>query len=162
MDIHLERDFADASLLRLLQLHKEHCEAETPIESCHRLDVDGLRADDLTFWVAWENTIASGAIATGMIGLKEINATHGEVKSMNVLKQARGLGLADRLFEIMKSEAQVRGYQRLSLETGASPNFRAAIGFYKRHGFDTSDPFEGYQADPNSIFMTLTLSAESA
>ncbi len=152
LEIKNENEFTSSSLLELLHLHKTHCEAETPIESCHRLDIDGLRATDVTFWVAWLQDKA-----VGMIGLKDLGEAHGEVKSMHVLKAMRGEGLADRLFSIMKDEADKRGYQRLSLETGNSDNFQPATRFYQKYGFLPCAPFADYREDPNSLFMTLTL-----
>lgn len=152
IDIKHETAFLSKSLLTLLDTHKAHCEKETPIESCHRLDIDGLRASDLTFWVAW-----LGGEAIGMIGLKHLNDFDGEVKSMHVLDAKRGAGLADKLFLILQDEALKRNYQRLSLETGNSPNFQAALRFYKKHGFVDCAPFDDYIEDPNSQFMTLTL-----
>ena len=157
LNISIEKEFSSPSLLELLEVHKAHCEKETPIESCHRLDVGGLRAADLTFWVAWQ-----GAKAVGMIGLKELNDRHGEVKSMHVSENLRGFGLADELFLVMKDEAVRRHYNSLSLETGNSPNFQPAIRFYSKHGFSKSAPFGDYIEDPNSLFMALTMTSPQA
>ena len=52
------------------------------------------------------------------------------------------------------SEAQRRGYHRVSLETGAFPYFEPARQLYLRFGFTHCDPFANYKSDPNSVFMT--------
>jgi putative acetyltransferase len=50
-----------------------------------------------------------------------------------------------------------RGYDFLSLETGAMPEFARARAFYARHGFEYCVPFAEYTDDPNSVFMTKNL-----
>ncbi|MES2548616.1 MAG: GNAT family N-acetyltransferase, partial [Pseudomonadota bacterium] len=54
-------------------------------------------------------------------------------------------------------EARKDGFQRVSLETGVQPTFVAARALYARAGFDECPPFEGYEEDPNSVFMTKVL-----
>ncbi|MCX7032451.1 MAG: hypothetical protein NT046_00540, partial [Arenimonas sp.] len=51
-------------------------------------------------------------------------------------------------------EAAVRGYSRLSLETGSMEFFAAARNLYTSFGFVPCSPFGSYQTDPNSVFMT--------
>ena len=55
------------------------------------------------------------------------------------------------------AEAQAGGLTRLSLETGAQDSFRAARALYAGAGFAECGPFEGYGADPNSVFMSRSL-----
>jgi putative acetyltransferase len=54
-------------------------------------------------------------------------------------------------------EARRRGYERLSLETGAQDTFKPAQRLYESIGFTVCGPFAGYAHDPNSVFMTLSL-----
>ena len=56
-------------------------------------------------------------------------------------------------------EARARGMARLSLETGSWDYFKPALALYRAHGFVLCGPFEGYVEDPNSLFLTLDLSA---
>ena len=58
-----------------------------------------------------------------------------------------------RIIEVAKS----RGYERLSLETGAMDAFRPAQKLYESFGFVYCDPFGEYVEDPNSVFMTMRL-----
>ena len=53
--------------------------------------------------------------------------------------------------------ARQRGYQRLSLETGSTDAFAAAINLYERFGFIAFEPFGDYKPDPFSRFFTLVL-----
>ena len=53
--------------------------------------------------------------------------------------------------------ARAAGFARLSLETGVQPTFIAARALYERAGFEICGPFEGYDEDPNSLFMTRSL-----
>jgi putative acetyltransferase len=54
-------------------------------------------------------------------------------------------------------EAKIRGYERLSLETGSMTAFEPARRLYATHGFTDCEPFADYLLDPNSVFMTLEL-----
>ena len=53
--------------------------------------------------------------------------------------------------------AQARGYQRLSLETGAVEAFKPAQTLYESAGFVRCGPFGDYAEDSFSVFMTLRL-----
>ncbi len=67
----------------------------------------------------------------------------------------RGAGRAVLLHIL--AEAQQRGYDRLSLETGPAESFNAAHRLYESVGFVHCGPFGDYQPDPYSVFMTLDL-----
>jgi putative acetyltransferase len=51
----------------------------------------------------------------------------------------------------------LRGYTRLSLETGSMAAFKPAQKLYESFGFAYCDPFGSYKLDANSTFMTLVL-----
>lgn len=53
--------------------------------------------------------------------------------------------------------AKTRGYERLSLATGAMAAFIPAQTLYESFGFVRYDPFDSYVEDPNSVFMTRML-----
>ena len=61
------------------------------------------------------------------------------------------------MLDHLVAEAQANGFRRLSLETGIQSTFVAARALYAKAGFATCPPFEGYWADPNSVFMTKEL-----
>lgn len=152
-DLRIESDDLSRPVVHaLLEEHMADMVATSPPESIHALDLDGLRAPGLTFWTAW-----SGADLVGCVALKELDAGHGELKSMRIARASRGQGLGSRLVEHVVHEARRRRYRRLSLETGTEDFFGPARRLYARHGFAECPPFADYRPDPNSVFMTRTL-----
>ena len=146
-------DLSDPIVIALLEEHlREMHEVSCP-ESCHVLDLSGLRASDVKFWTAHQ----SGRLA-GCAGLKKLDADHAEIKSMRTTDDFRGKGIGKLLLEFLIDQAQATGYHRLSLETGSMAFFEPARRLYEKFGFEYCDPFAGYAEDPNSVFMTLELS----
>jgi len=85
--------------------------------------------------------------------------------TMEMARQAGAIGamsVRDPLDRLLIATARERGYRRLSLETGSMDYFAPARALYARHGFVVCEPFEGYKADPNSVFLTLDLAADRA
>ncbi len=142
----------DGQVQDLLRLHASGMLANSPAESCHFLDLSGLQAADVTFWSAWE-----GADLLGMGALKQLDATHGEVKSMRTVPTQLGKGVGAAMLEHILATARARGLTRLSLETGTAPAFEPAIRLYTRYGFVSCPPFGDYREDPHSRFLTLAL-----
>lgn len=140
----------------LAHLHARHTaamHADTPPESIHMLPADALAAPGILFFVMRDD-----AQAVGMGAIKRLTSPdHGEIKSMHVLMEMRGRGLARILLDHLIAAAREEGLTRLSLETGAQPSFEAARLLYERAGFSYCGPFEGYRPDPNSVFMTLAI-----
>lgn len=139
----------------IIALLSEHlrCMAEvSPPESRHALNLDGLRQPDVTVWSIW-----SGSELAGCGALKELDATHGEIKSMRTAYAFQRKGIASQMLQHLIAEGQRRGYRRLSLETGSMGYFEPARQLYVRHGFVFSGPFGPYKEDPNSVFMTREL-----
>ncbi|KAA1417135.1 GNAT family N-acetyltransferase [Nocardioides humilatus] len=141
-----------ADVLQLLEDHLVDMYATSPAESVHALDPTALTGPELTFWTLREDGTLLGAAA-----LKEIDPTHGEVKSMRTAPAARRRGVAGRLLDHVVAEAEARGYQRLSLETGTQDFFAPARELYRSRGFESCGPFEGYVEDPHSAFFTRRL-----
>jgi len=137
---------------QLLEEHLRSMHALSPPESVHALDLDRLRGPDVAFWSAWEGTQLLGCGA-----LKELDATHGEVKSMRTAAALRRRGTARAILEHIVGIAQARGYRRLSLETGSQDAFWPARRLYESFGFTYCGPFADYVEDPSSVFMTLEL-----
>jgi len=118
----------------------------------HALDVDALRAPDITFWTAW-----SGSSLLGCGALKELSPAHGEIKSMRTASAHRRQGVARAMLTHIIAEATKRRYHRLSLETGSMQAFEPAQKLYESFGFTYCPPFGDYVEDPNSVFMTRIL-----
>ena len=141
-----------ADLGLLFDRHAAAMHAETPPESIHMLDRGALAAPGIAFFV-----MRDGARPVGMGAWKRIAADHAEIKSMHILAEERGRGLARALLDRLVADAAAAGMRRVSLETGAQPGFAAARALYARAGFRECGPFEGYGPDSNSVFMTRPL-----
>ncbi|MDT8856919.1 GNAT family N-acetyltransferase [Paracoccaceae bacterium Fryx2] len=141
-----------ADVLPLLERHVALMWAASPAESVHVLDPKALAVPGIAFF-----TLREGDAVLGMGALSRIDDGHAEIKSMHVVEQARGRGLARLLLDHLMDQARALGYARLSLETGVEPVFAPARALYAAAGFATCAPFEGYAPDPNSHFMTRPL-----
>lgn len=139
-------------VVALLSEHLQNMVAITPAGSVHALDLDGLRRPDLSFWSVWQ-----GDELLGCGALKELTPDHGEVKSMRTAKGHLRKGAASAILQHIMTEAQRRGYRRLSLETGCTAEFFPAHRLYERHGFARCSHFGDYRDDANSVFMTKVL-----
>jgi len=106
----------------------------------------------VTFWSVWRNMQLAGCGA-----IMELDARHGEIKSMYTTTTHLRTGVATRLMRHMLEESERRAYQRLSLETGSMEAFAPARSFYTSFGFRICEPFGDYIADPHSVFMTREL-----
>jgi putative acetyltransferase len=151
MKIQLD-DLQGSQIQALLQEHVSAMRAASPPESCHVLDLTELQRPEITFWSVWDGDTVAGCGA-----LKQLDARHAEIKSMRTAATHMRRGVAAYLMEHMIAQAQVRGYTRLSLETGAQANFIAARKLYERFGFEVCAPFGEYVEDPLSVFMTKVL-----
>jgi putative acetyltransferase len=145
-------DLQGPEIRALLEEHLRHMHEMSPPESVHALDIDALRRPDITFWTAWEGTTLLGCGA-----LRELDPTHGEIKSMRTSRAHLRRGTARAMLAHIVDAARRRGYARLSLETGSMAGFAPARRLYAGFGFAICPPFGDYVDDPNSVFMTLAL-----
>lgn len=121
-------------------------------EHAQALDASGLSAASVTFWTAWHNDELAGFGA-----LKQLDETHGEVKSMRAAPTARRTGAGRAILNHIIAESRKRGYARLSLETGTAPLHAPAVSLYRSAGFVSCGPFAAYQASPHNQFLSLDL-----
>ncbi|MEO5624614.1 MAG: GNAT family N-acetyltransferase [Dokdonella sp.] len=133
----------------LLQEHLQGMTLHSPPESIHALDIEQLRRPEITFWTAWE-----GDVLLGCGALKKLDARHAEIKSMRTSSAHLRRGVAAFVLGHILEQARLRGYQRLSLETGSAAAFVPAQTLYGRFGFSYCGPFAAYVEDPHSVFMT--------
>ena len=151
--MHIELDnLSRPQVHDLLREHLSNMYELSPPESVHALDLTKLRSPDITFWTVWE-----GSTLLGCGALKELDPTHGEIKSMRTPQALRRRGAARTVLTRIIEEARARGYARLSLETGTQEAFEPALRLYESFGFASCDPFASYRPDPNSLFLTLAL-----
>lgn len=145
-------DLCGPEIAALLQEHLNDMHAVSPRESVHALDLDALKNPEISFWTIWEDQRLAGCGA-----LKELSASHGEIKSMRTATDFRRRGVAKAMLTHLLAVARRRRYQRLSLETGSQPFFEPAQKLYAGFGFQLCAPFAEYRNDPNSVFMTLEI-----
>lgn len=146
-------DLRSADIAALLQAHLDEMFLHSPPESVHALDLEALRRPEITFWAVRDEE--GGLMGCG--ALKQLDATHGEIKSMRTATAHLRRGVAATLLRHVLQTARERGYRRLSLETGAPEAFAPARELYARFGFVECGPFADYAEDPYSVFMTLAL-----
>jgi putative acetyltransferase len=145
-------DLSRPEIHALLNEHLQSMHELSPPESVHALDLSSLRSPDITFWSVW-----GGGVLLGCGALKELDARHGEVKSMRTPSALRRRGAGRAVLSRIVAVARSRGYERLSLETGAVEAFMPAQRLYASFGFEYCAPFGDYAEDPHSVFMSLRL-----
>ena len=94
-------DLSGTEVAGLLQEHLESVALHSPRESVHALDREALQAPDVTFWSVWQ-----GSELVGCGALRELDARHGEIKSMRTASSHRRRGVAAVLLEHMLSVAR--------------------------------------------------------
>lgn len=71
-------DLRGSEIAELLRGQLESARKHSPPESVHALDLEALRAPEVTFWALWD-----GPDLLGCGALKELDPLHGEIKSMH-------------------------------------------------------------------------------
>jgi len=157
LNILVRRDDATSSeVLELLQQHLNGMQAQTPAESVHALDLSAYQSPGLYLWTAWTEDRLMGCGALRDHGLQ--GGVHlGEIKSMRTKSEFVRMGVAKAVLTTMLEFAAQIGMQRVSLETGRTEPFKAALAFYQSHGFTKTDPFCDYTDDPHSAFYSIEL-----
>lgn len=145
-------DLSGPEIAALLAEHLRSMYALSPPESVHALPLEGLKRPEVTMWSAWERGELLGCGA-----LKQLDPSHGEIKSMRTASAHLRKGVASALLHHIIEDARRRTYRRLSLETGSQPAFAPARSLYARFGFTPCGPFADYTDDPNSYYMTRLL-----
>jgi putative acetyltransferase len=120
-----------------------------PPEDNYYLEISDLVADNIHFFTAREDKTILGT------GALRISDGYGEIKSMFVVPEARGKGIADAILRQLEDTARAETCKILKLETGNV--LHAAHRLYARHGFTLCGPFGDYTEAPSSIFMEKTL-----
>ncbi|PRY87786.1 GNAT family N-acetyltransferase [Donghicola tyrosinivorans] len=146
----IEGDPTSPEATRLLKASHALMQSLFPAESNHYLSIDALRANNIHFF---EVQVDGATMGCGALAIK---TGYGEIKSMFVDPEARGLGLADAVLRRIESVALDQGLPILKLETGNV--LYAAHKVYARHGYLFCGPFGSYKEHPDSLFMEKRLS----
>lgn len=147
-----EDDLTSDQTRALLALHLSGMHASSPPGSVFALDLSGLQTPDVTVWTAWraERIASIGA-------LRQLDARHGEIKSMRTHPEYLRMGAAAELLDHIIAVARQRGIERLSLETGSGPAFEPALALYRRQGFQPGQAFADYVPSAFNQFLHLRL-----
>lgn len=102
-------DLDDPRVRALLAHHHATARAATAPGSAHALDLDELRAREITVWAAWE-----GDTLVGVGALQRLSREHGEIKSMHTAEacRRRGAGRAMLLHIMAAAMSQSYGWAR--------------------------------------------------
>jgi putative acetyltransferase len=147
-----EGDLNSPDVLDLLALHVQSMNAASPPEFCHVLPSAGLRDPAITFW-----SVREDGVLLGFGALKQIEPGHGEIKSMRTATDALGRGVGGAMLAHIVQVARTRGYSQVSLETGSTLEFAAALHLYERDGFRPCAPFGDYPESSFTRFLSRTL-----
>ena len=145
-------DLSHPDVIGLIELHLRSAFENSPPGSVFALDLSGLRDPAVTLWSAWD-----GDDLLGLGALKELDADHGELKSMRTAPAHLRRGVARAMLEHLVAEGRARGYSRLSLETGSNEPFAPARALYERAGFKPCGPFADYTDVDFSRYYRLEL-----
>jgi putative acetyltransferase len=140
----------------MLGRHLAFAHEVTPEGHVHALDVERLLDPSVTFFSARQ-----AAELLGVGALRELDPTHGEVKSMHTAPDARRQGVGRAMVEHLLEVARTRGYDRVSLETGTMDAFAPARDLYISMDFTRCAPFGDYTDNPHSVCMMLELRPRS-
>lgn len=150
----IEDDLSGAAIRELVTLHLAGMHANSPACKIHALPVEKLRQPGVAFYSAW----VDGDLA-GMGAIRELDARHGELKSMRAAPDWLGKGIGEAILLHLLDVARTRGYARVSLETGQGPAFEPALGLYRKHGFVNCEAFADYVLDDFSQCLTLAITS---
>ncbi|UAB77251.1 GNAT family N-acetyltransferase [Erythrobacter sp. SCSIO 43205] len=131
-------DLSEPEVIALIELHGREMSAGHPPDTCHFLDLSGLKVPEVEVFAAWdgEKLLSIGAL--------KLHDDFGELKSMRAHPDARGKGAGKAMLIHLLDRARELGFEEVKLETGRGSVFEAALDLYKSFGFKTCEPFAGY------------------
>ncbi len=144
-----EGELDQQDVRNLLHQHFSEMRAGSPPDACHVLPIDGLMDPEIRFF-----TLREDGRLLGCGALKWLAPGHGEIKSMRTANDALGRGIGKAMLDHIVARARVEGMSHLSLETGSTDQFAAALRLYEREGFVPCGPFGGYADTPFTRFFT--------
>ena len=152
----IEDNFDNPEVHELLVKHFIELRSVSPEDSCHVLDIAGLKDPTIKFWSLWDDDQLMGAGA-----LKFLDKEHGEFKSIRVNDKFRNKKNGIKIINHLINEAIKLNIKKLSLETGAGEFFLPARKLFVSCGFKVCEPFSHYKDDINSVYMSLLIGNKS-
>ena len=132
----IEDNFDNPEVHELLVKHFIELRSVSPEDSCHVLDIAGLKDPTIKFWSLWDDDQLMGAGA-----LKFLDKEHGEFKSIRVNDKFRNKKNGIKIINHLINEAIKLNVKKLSLETGAGEFFLPARKLFINCGFEVCEPF---------------------
>ena len=148
----IEGNFNNKEVDELLKKHFIELRSVSPADSCHVLDIDGLKVSSIKFWSLWDNDKLIGCGA-----LKFLEEGHGELKSIRVAESFRNKGYGIKVIKHLILEAKKLNIKKISLETGAGNFFLPARKLFEKCGFKNCKPFDNYKENPDSCYMSIQI-----
>ena len=148
----IEGNFENPEVNKLLVKHFKELKSVSPTDSCHVLDIAGLKNPNIKFWSLWEENQVIGCGA-----LKFLDKEHGELKSIRVNDAFRRKSYGIKVIQHLIFEAKKLNIIKLSLETGAGIFFAPARKLFEKSGFKPCEPFGEYKKNPDSCYMSLLI-----
>ena len=97
----VEGNFENPEVNKLLVKHFKELRSVSPADSCHVLDIAGLKNPNIKFWSLWEENQLIGCGA-----LKFLDKEHGEFKSIRVADKFRNKGAGEKIIYHLIEEAK--------------------------------------------------------
>ena len=107
----IEGNFDNPEVNEMLIKHFIELRSVSPKDSCHVLDIEGLKDPSIKFWSLWENNELLGSGA-----LKFLDKNHGEFKSIRVNDKFRKKGNGIKVINHLIDESKKLKIKKLSLE----------------------------------------------
>ena len=152
----IEDNFDNPEVHELLVKHFIELRSVSPEDSCHVLDIAGLKDPTIKFWSLWDDDQLMGAGA-----LKFLDKEHGEFKSIRVNDKFRNKKNGIKIINHLINEAIKLNIKKLSLETGAGEFFLPARKLFVSCGFKVCETFSHYKEDINAVYMSLLIGNKS-
>ncbi|MGH2880836.1 MAG: GNAT family N-acetyltransferase [Solirubrobacteraceae bacterium] len=134
----------------LVEHHLKFGRLHSPPHDAHALEVDGLLDPAVTLF-----SIRCRGELVAIGALKRLDDQHAELKTMHTFKHVRGQGVGRAMLDHLLAVARERGFERVSLETGAQDAFAPARSLYASAGFVPCEPFGDYHRSPSTTYMTM-------
>ena len=148
----IEGNFDNSEVLELLNKHFIELRYVSPEGSAHVLDIEGLKDQNIKFWILWEDNLLMGCGA-----LKFLNKEHGDFKSIRVEDRFRKKDNGIKILKHLIFEAKKLNIKKISVETGSGDFFTPARKLFNKCGFKLCKPFAHYKEDPNSCYMSMLI-----
>ena len=136
----------------LLEQARDYAENLYPGGSVHNQSAAQLSRPNVHVIGVFEQQVLAGI---GAVKMLDHDLVYGEIKSIFVLPEFRGQGVAKLIMESLECHLSDQGIMVSRLETGVP--LTGAISLYHSLGYQQREAFGNYLPDPLSMFMQKEL-----